>query len=122
MSKITVDRRLWLTTDGDLVEDGDPDAAFLWAGANTEVDRAEAERLGYEPTGEGPPDDDQSEPAEGSGSGLTIHTEGEGDEEPAEEPAAVNLDDYATGHGWYEYDGEKLRRSELAERLGVPED
>ncbi len=52
MSKITVDRRLWVTASGDtLVEEGDPDAAFLWAGEGREVDEDEAERVGYKPKG-----------------------------------------------------------------------
>ena len=50
MSKITVDRRLWLTADKDaLVEDGDPQAAFLWAVEGREMPKNEADRLGYKP-------------------------------------------------------------------------
>lgn len=42
-----LDRRLWLTADkNEVVEDGDPRAAFLLGGAGTEVPDAEAERLG----------------------------------------------------------------------------
>lgn len=50
-NKITVDRRLWLTADkSELVEDGDPRAAVLWAAAaGREVDAEDAERFGYEP-------------------------------------------------------------------------
>lgn len=57
MPRIISDRRLWLNTDGDLVEDGDPSAAFLWAGEGAEVDAGEAERLGYQPA-----DDVEPEP------------------------------------------------------------
>lgn len=47
---ITVDRRLYLAADRKtLVEEGDPRAAFLWAGAGTEVTREEATRVGYTP-------------------------------------------------------------------------
>lgn len=49
-SRITVDRRLWLNAAKDgLVEDGDPDAAFLWAGPGREVSKDDADRLGYKP-------------------------------------------------------------------------
>lgn len=49
-NKITADRRLWLTADGDeLVEDGDSRAATLWAIEGREVLADEADRLGYEP-------------------------------------------------------------------------
>jgi hypothetical protein len=45
-----IDRRLYLAADRrTLVEDGDPRAAFLWAGAGTEVDNPECERVGYKP-------------------------------------------------------------------------
>lgn len=48
MSKVTVDRRLWLTADKErLVEDGDKDAAFLWATEGREVLAEEAEAVGY---------------------------------------------------------------------------
>lgn len=50
MASITVDRRLWLTEDGEtLVEDGDPKAAFLWANEGREVREDEAKRVGYKP-------------------------------------------------------------------------
>lgn len=49
VSKITADRRLWLTADGELVEDGDSRAAFLWAVEGREVSAEEAKRLGYKP-------------------------------------------------------------------------
>lgn len=49
-SKVTVDRRLWLTADeGSLVEDGDTRAAFLWATEGREVSQEEADRVGYKP-------------------------------------------------------------------------
>jgi len=46
---VTVDRRLWLDADGNLVEDGDPAAAFLWAGKGREVRKADADEAGYKP-------------------------------------------------------------------------
>ena len=50
MATITTERRLWLTADGDsLVEDGDPQAAFLWSIAGRKVDADDAKRLGYKP-------------------------------------------------------------------------
>lgn len=48
---VTVDRRLFLTADGELVEDGDPRGTFLWAGEGTDVDEDEAKRVGYKPAG-----------------------------------------------------------------------
>lgn len=46
-----IDRRLWLTEDRtQLVEDGDPRAAFLWSpGPGTTVTEEDAERVGYKP-------------------------------------------------------------------------
>lgn len=45
--KVEVDRKLWLTKDRDrVVEDGDPEAAFLYATPGKRVPREEAERLG----------------------------------------------------------------------------
>lgn len=45
---ITVDRSLFLTADRDeLVEEGDPRAAFLWASAGSEVSDEEAAEVGY---------------------------------------------------------------------------
>lgn len=42
-----LDRRLWLTADKDgVVEDGDPNAAFLLGNEGTEIADEEAERLG----------------------------------------------------------------------------
>lgn len=47
---VTLDRRLWLTAGRDaVVEDGDPDAAFLYGTAGKKVPREEAERLGAVP-------------------------------------------------------------------------
>jgi hypothetical protein len=45
-------RRLWLTADrGRVVEDGDPDAAFLWCGGpDDEVLADEAEGFGFKET------------------------------------------------------------------------
>lgn len=66
MSKVTVDRRLWLAADREtLVEDGDPRATFLWAAAaGREVPADEAERVGYAPaSGESAQDEtDHPEP------------------------------------------------------------
>jgi len=41
-----VTRHVWRTEDGRLVEDGDPEAAFLAYPAGSELGDAEAERLG----------------------------------------------------------------------------
>lgn len=42
-----LDRKLWLTADrSKVVEDGDPEAAFLYGTAGTEVSADEAKRLG----------------------------------------------------------------------------
>jgi hypothetical protein len=42
-----VDRKLWLTADKErVVEDGDPDAAFLFAGEGDEVSDEDAKRYG----------------------------------------------------------------------------
>lgn len=50
VSKIKVDRRLWLDADGRVVEDGDPAAAFLFAaGPGYEVSEADAKEAGYRP-------------------------------------------------------------------------
>ncbi len=41
----TADRRLWLTVDSErVVDDGDPDAAFLLAGEGAEVSDEDAKR------------------------------------------------------------------------------
>ena len=56
-----LDRRLWLTADRDrVVEEGDPDAAFLLGTAGKEIPDAEAERLGLTAK----PQAKQSAPAE----------------------------------------------------------
>lgn len=47
MADVTVDRRLYTDADGNLVEDGDPSAAFLWAAEGAEVTEEEAERVGF---------------------------------------------------------------------------
>lgn len=48
---VTVDRRLYLAADNEtLVEDGDPNAAFLWASEGDEVSDDEAKRVGYKPS------------------------------------------------------------------------
>lgn len=50
MGNITVDRRLWLTADRErVVEDGDPEAAFLLAAPGQTVSETQAERYGLVP-------------------------------------------------------------------------
>lgn len=50
MGNITVDRRLWLTADRErVVEDGDPEAAFLLAAPGQSIPEAQAERYGLVP-------------------------------------------------------------------------
>lgn len=46
---ITTDRRLWLTEDKSrVVEDGDPEARWLWSpGPGHEVSKKEASSVGY---------------------------------------------------------------------------
>jgi hypothetical protein len=65
----TVDRRLWLTEDAKLVEDGDPAAATLWAAEGREVSDAEADRVGYKPRRKGAdkPEDKARRKAEDKG-------------------------------------------------------
>src|SRR5690606_13445613 len=47
LTMLVADRYLWLTADrAQVVEDGDPAAAFLLASPGTEIPAAEAERLG----------------------------------------------------------------------------
>lgn len=47
---VVADRKLWLTAGKDrLVEDGDPDAAFLWATPGKKVSVDDARRLDYQP-------------------------------------------------------------------------
>lgn len=80
MSREIADRRLWFTADkSELVEEGDPRAAFLAAIPGREVPDV---ALADDPEqGDASPDEDD-EPV----SGLTIHTEDE-PTEPAEKPA-----------------------------------
>lgn len=47
--QVTVDRPLFLTAEGDLVEEGDPRAQWAWAIAGSSRSLSEAKRLGYEP-------------------------------------------------------------------------
>lgn len=77
MSNIIVDRRLWLTAGGELVEDGDPSAAFLWAGAGAEVSQEDAEAVGYQPSdgsegGDEADPDDEDTPTEDSSQDATV--------------------------------------------------
>lgn len=45
--RITLDRKLWYTSDhSEVVEDGDPRAAFLLGSKGKQISQAEAERLG----------------------------------------------------------------------------
>ncbi len=43
---VKLDRRLWKTAAGDLVEDGHPEAAYLYGSAGKEVQRADFEARG----------------------------------------------------------------------------
>ncbi len=56
-NKVKLDRRLWLTREGDLVEDGHPEAATLYGSPGKEVRRSVFEALGGkvkdEPQGDG---------------------------------------------------------------------
>lgn len=59
------DRRLWLTADKErVVEDGDPEAAFLLASKGTEIDDAEAERYGLTKAKAPAPDKAKAAPAD----------------------------------------------------------
>lgn len=49
MPYVKVDRPLFLTADGGLVEDGDPRGVAAWAIAGSTRSQAEADRVGYEP-------------------------------------------------------------------------
>lgn len=62
----TLDRKMWLTADkSEVVEDGDPRAAFLLGGAGTDVPDSEAERLGLTAAAKSAPAAAaESEPAE----------------------------------------------------------
>lgn len=44
--RVTIDRNLWLTATGKLVEDGDPEAKTLYASAGKQVLRKDFEALG----------------------------------------------------------------------------
>lgn len=59
MAKFTSDRKLWLTADRNrVVEDGDPDAAFLLAVRGDEIDAETAQRYGLGAKAvKGPPED-----------------------------------------------------------------
>ena len=83
----TVDRRLYLTDDGELVEHGDPAAAYLWAHEGKQVPSHEAEQVGYVPADTADDDKTPPEPSDGkvacpeegcdyvgSERGLKIHT------------------------------------------------
>lgn len=52
------DRRLWLTADRErVVEEGDPEAAFLFATPGKEVSDEDAERYGLKPSRKAKDDD-----------------------------------------------------------------
>lgn len=104
------DRRLWFTDDkSELVEEGDPRAAFLAAIPGREIPDV----------GQPAVSDDETVFAASS---ITVDDDNAESVEGDEPEPEVDLDDYASGHGWYEYEGEKMRRSELAELLGVEDD
>jgi hypothetical protein len=46
MTMYTSDRRLWITNDGKLVEEGDPRAALLLVGEGGQLSDEDAERYG----------------------------------------------------------------------------
>lgn len=46
MGTYTVEERLYKTSDGELVKEGDVNAAFLFASPGDEIPQAEAEELG----------------------------------------------------------------------------
>ena len=49
--EIRVDRNLYLNADKDaLVEEGDPDAAYVWAREGSTRSATEADELGYKPS------------------------------------------------------------------------
>lgn len=59
----TADRKLWLTADREqVVEDGDPDAAFLFASPGDEVSDEDAKRYGVKAKAK-PADKQASAPA-----------------------------------------------------------
>lgn len=50
MAKVTVDRNVWITRDAErLVDEGDPEAAALYAMEGQAINERDAKRLGYEP-------------------------------------------------------------------------
>jgi hypothetical protein len=62
---VIADRRLWLTADREqVVEEGDPSAAFLFATPGKEVSDADAERYGLKASKAKPAETQQAEPAE----------------------------------------------------------
>lgn len=92
--RVVADRRLWLTADGErLVEDGDPDAAFLWSVAGRSVPATDAARLGYTPIA-GPPatsvhEDKALEPEGDKGDDPDPSGDNEGD--PGDDEPVVDL-------------------------------
>ncbi len=59
---VTLDRKLWLTEDGDkLVEHGDPDARFLFGVAGRRMNGAECKRLKYRPNAKLAADDETAQ-------------------------------------------------------------
>lgn len=59
------DRRLWLTADRErVVEEGDPEAAFLFATPGKEISDADAEKYGLKPAKAKAAEAKQAEPAE----------------------------------------------------------
>lgn len=98
---VRVDRRLWLTADDELVEQGDPRAAFLWAGEGALVSEAEAERVGYQPQAK------QQSPAPNKmATAANKQTSSTMD---------VDVSDYHTGGGWYTLpDGSRVRGEDAA--------
>lgn len=72
MPQLKADRRLWLTRDRQVVEDGDPRAAILLAGKGQYIPATEVERLGLEVRGgrvkqRERPEDKARRPAENKG-------------------------------------------------------
>lgn len=60
-----LDRKVWLTADkGEVVEDGDPRAAFLLGNEGVEIPDDEAKRLGLAPRVEQPVDEEEAAPAD----------------------------------------------------------
>lgn len=109
---MNADRRLCITLDGTrIVEQGDPDAAFLWRGQGKPISPAEMKRFGLSEQGGKvvlpgaksmpKPEDKMIRPAEDK---TTLPTE--------EKSYPLHL-----GGGWYELsNGERVRGKEDAER------